>query len=167
MNNVKQFFLAEPWLSLSRPARGGRPLSHAHKLGEGWRLRRCARKKKKKTLVFTVCIGSPISSGGISLEKKQTENCVAGKVSLQNAFLPWRRAPLSQRSRCVFEATVVIVIYYRGAKKPKVCKHSPRTEGTWSRDTQTHTGTHASSLVKHSFFTPQSVELCLQGPIFK
>lgn len=42
---------------------------------------------------------------------------------------PERRAPLSRRSRCVLEATVVIVIYYGGAEKPKVCKRSRRTVG--------------------------------------
>lgn len=82
------------------------------------------------------------------------------------------KAPLSERSKYV-EATVVIFIYYTKAKKAKVCRHSFRTQKTWKQDEytytreSTHIHMHASSMVSHSFFTAQSVELCLQGPIFK
>lgn len=131
-------------------------------------------------LVFTICIGSPIFRG-IS---KQTENCVflARKFFLRNTFCSASgegkkkrssAVALSPRSRCVFEATVVIVIYYR-----EVCKHSLEKKKSGSKGARIQTRAwetaHISvcslpsfSGILHSFFTPQSVEQCLQGPICK
>lgn len=83
--------------------------------------------------MFTICIGSPISKGSQSKQKLCCE-----KVSYENTFCLAFGGSISEEQVC-FEATVVIVIYYREAKKPKVCKHSSRTEETGSR---THTHTH-------------------------
>lgn len=103
---------------------------------------------------------------------KQTE-IVFRESFLRNTFCSALGASISEEQVC-FEATVVIVIYYREAKKPKVCKHRELEAGR-AHNTHTHKHIHhsqhihmhASSLVLHSFFTPQSVEQCLQGPIFK
>lgn len=59
---------------------------------------------------------------------------------LRNTFCSALGASISEEQVC-FEVTVVIVIYYRKAKKPKVCKHSCRTEANW-KHVQTHTHTH-------------------------
>ena len=109
-------------------------------------------------LVFTICIGSPIFRG-IS---KQTENCVflARKFFLRNTFCSVSgegkkkrssAVALSPRSRCVFEATVVIVIYYR-----EVCKHSLEKKKKWEQgrpytDTRVGDGTHIRMLASQFF----------------
>lgn len=76
---------------------------------------------------------------------KQTE-IVFRESFLRNTFCSALGASISEEQVC-FEATVVIVIYYREAKKPKVCEHSSRTQGTGSR---THTHTH-TPFTTHSY----------------
>lgn len=99
-------------------------------------------------LVFTICIGSPI----FRRISKQTENCVFGweSFSCEIHFARHRgkkrssAVALSPRSRCVFEATVVIVIYYR-----EVCKRSFRAEG----EKKTKTGSMGARIQTHTWET--------------
>lgn len=119
-------------------------------------------------------------SGKPKTTKKWNENDKKVSSRVKKSISPKCRAPLSRRSRCIFEATVVIVIYYGGAKKPKVCEQVPQNdEGTSGghpqADMQAHTqinmhtkpkkpsDTGLPVWLKHSFFTAQSVEPCLEG----
>lgn len=86
---------------------------------------------------------------------KQTE-IVFRESFLRNTFCSALGASISEEQVC-FEATVVIVIYYREAKKPKVCKHSSRTQGTGSR-THTHTNTHT---IHNTFICMLPVWFCI------
>lgn len=124
--------------------------------------------------VFTICIGSQISKASQSKQKLCCE-----KVSSEIHFAQRQRSStvtLSQRSRCVLRQLLWLSSIIEKPKSPKFAS-THRIEETGNRTHTrrhthkltgpTHIHMHASSLVLHSFFTPQSVELCLQGPIFK
>lgn len=97
----------------------------------------------------------------------QSQQILWEKFSSENSPPP-RASPFAasiSEEQVWREASVVMVIYYRNAKKLKVWENRSRT-GNGTR-TSARNQVRTSCLGLHSFFTPQSVELCLQGPIVK
>lgn len=90
------------------------------------------------------CIYNHYGVSNLQRISKQTE-IVLRESFFRNAFCSALEDLYSNsisKGQVCFEATVVIVIYYREAKKPKVCKHSFRLEETGSKDPPTHTHRH-------------------------
>lgn len=119
-------------------------------------------------IVFLICIGV----SDLSIDLKMNKLCCEKVSSETYSAQRWNSSTvtLSQRSRCVSRQLLWLSSIIEEPKSPKFASSPSEKWKLEAGHTHIHRRTYAhsyASLVLHSFFTPQSVELCLQGPIFK